>query len=89
MSDESSPRGSVPADAKYLTLVGGLMIVIIALLSFLWMKERSARIAAETELRRSRSEMNRLGEIFSRLAISPGEPPSQAASTPASHPARP
>ena len=57
-----------PTDARYFLLVGGLLVVILAALAWLWLAERARRVDAEEalmDLRRqravSRAEVMRMG----------------------------
>ena len=44
---------------RYLVLVGGLLVFIVALLAVLWVQERSRRIAAEVEIKRLQQQAAR------------------------------
>ncbi len=44
------PGGTTSQPGLQLALIGGLLVLIIALLSFLWMRERSRRFEAEIQL---------------------------------------
>ncbi len=44
------PGGATSQPALQLALIGGLLVLIIALLAFLWMRERSRRFEAEIRL---------------------------------------
>lgn len=51
MSMMSSQREPQPrADSRQLVIVGGLMLLIIGLLAFLWTRERSRRVTAQRQL---------------------------------------
>ncbi len=43
-------RTSRGADTRYLALVGGLLVLIVALLAVLWIRERTNRISAQEQV---------------------------------------
>lgn len=50
MEDSTPPRPPAGADAKYLLVVGGLLVLIVVLLAGLWLRERRRANAARAEL---------------------------------------
>ena len=50
MADEGNNRPRGGAEAKSLVFIGALLVVIVAALAVLWLKERRARIEAEREM---------------------------------------
>jgi hypothetical protein len=58
-TDSTSAQGRSPGDARYLALVAGLLIIIIAVLAALWQRERAGGLSARRELAELRSELQR------------------------------
>lgn len=46
--ESTGPSVSAQGEGKYLVVVGGLLVVICAALAVLWVRERGARVAAES-----------------------------------------
>lgn len=56
-------------ESIYLVVVAGLLVLIIALLASLWLRERSARLAAERELVEYRHRVVRMENILQALVL--------------------
>lgn len=56
-------------DGVYLGVVAGLLLLIIAMLATLWLRERSARIAAQRELTIQRRQLEQFQRILDLPAI--------------------
>ncbi len=65
------PGGETSQPALQLALIGGLLVVIIALLSFLWMRERSRRFEAEIRLAElsQKTSQDPVAELLRKMAI--------------------
>jgi predicted lysophospholipase L1 biosynthesis ABC-type transport system permease subunit len=57
---EGPPPGRSGAESMYLAIVAGLLVLILALLATLWLRERSARLAAQRELGACRRELREM-----------------------------
>lgn len=64
----ASPRPA-KSDGTYFLLVTVLMLVILASLAFLWMRERSNRIAAQADAQQLGIENTNLKEVVNRLLL--------------------
>ena len=65
---------------KYLAAVAALLVVIIALLGVLWIRERAAHIAAERQLSALRMRHDQLQAVVGQLLVpaqSPGLQPGE------------
>jgi len=66
---------------RYFLVVGVLLVLVVALLAALWVRERSARIAAESReaqlLQRCQSTEAVLTDLIRRGAIAPDSRPAQ------------
>ena len=77
MNDQSKARPTdEPSgpDAKYLAVVGGLLIIIIGVLATLWLRERARRTSAENLTARLRVENKLAGQVFLSQHIGRVEP---------------
>ncbi|MFP3937225.1 MAG: hypothetical protein ACLFVW_02705 [Phycisphaerae bacterium] len=63
-SPESPRRQGKRGDGPYLAIVAGLLILIMTLLATLWLRERSARIAAQEELTHCRRQIEQFRRIL-------------------------
>jgi len=59
-------------DGKYMMLVGGLMVVIIAMLAILWQKERRSRLLAEKNLAETRLLFEQRQQALAQMLVSEG-----------------
>ena len=57
------------SDGKYLAVVGGLLIIIIAALASLWIRERRGRILAESRLGAVQAKYEQLQSIMGQVLI--------------------
>lgn len=57
---------------RYLASVGVLLVIVIALLALLWMRERRARIAAEVNAARWQEKSKRLSGAVGDLLVKRG-----------------
>ncbi len=81
-ASNSRPTQSQPPEndgnSTYLVVVAGLLVLIIALLASLWLRERSQRLAAERELVEYRERVERLEATLRPLMIeAAAEPPEE------------
>ena len=62
MTDDrhADDAAAAASESRYLLLVGGLLVIIIMSLGWLWLSERSRRIAAERRAAEVRLELDRL-----------------------------
>lgn len=70
----TGPSVSAQGEGKYLLVVGGLLVVICAALAVLWVRERSARVAAETLAAGLQAQLQRdqLGGALREGMLPPG-----------------
>ena len=68
MNDASCSEGS---EGRFLLLVGGLLVVILALLAGLWVSMRRRALRAERELARLQQRQRRLEAILLGLTSQP------------------
>ncbi len=59
-----TPSPQSAGGVKYLATVGVLLVIIIAMLAVLWVRERRGRIAAEVAAARAETALNGLKEIL-------------------------
>ena len=52
------------AEPRYLLLVGGLLVLIIALLAFLWLQERDRRQRAQTNLQVAQDKLKKVQAVL-------------------------
>jgi len=52
------------AEPRYLLLVGGLLVLIIALLAFLWLQERGRRQRAQTNLQAAQAKLKKVQAVL-------------------------
>jgi len=55
------------ASPTYLMVVGGLLVLIIAMLAVLWMRERSRRVTAEKDLMELVERNQKMAGLFSQM----------------------
>lgn len=74
MTQTEQPTSPDQADTKYLIIVGGLLMVIIATMCLLWMRERGKRMEAESKLAEINSRDAKVQSVLSQLmGGEPGE----------------
>ncbi len=73
MTQTAQQPSTDQADTRYLLIVGGLLMVIIATMCLLWMRERGKRIEAENKLANINSRDAKLQSVLSQLVGEPGE----------------
>ena len=71
------PTQTVSFSGRYLAMVGGLLILIIAMLAVLWVRERSRRVEAETTAAELKKENAKLQFILG-MTFKGGAAPSTA-----------
>ena len=73
-----------------MALIGGILVLIVALLAYLWVRERRARVTAQCEIIRLRRRLEmseRSGALARMLLQSRGGPGPWPGSRPATRPA--
>ena len=84
------PSQPAAFSGRYLVTVGGLLVLIIAMLAVLWMRERSRRVEAEAavvQLKEKAAQLPLLLSMMTRSMPGPGSAP--AAEEPSLAPIRP
>ena len=62
------PAPAPQVDSRQFLLIGGLLVLAIALLAVLWARERRARIRAQTEVAELRQQLQAV-QTFGKLGI--------------------
>ena len=60
--EHADDAAAAAGESRYLLLVGGLLVIIIMSLGWLWLSERSRRIAAERQAAEVQLELDLLRE---------------------------
>lgn len=94
MSSQATRRPRRVRGQQQLALIGGMLVLIVALLAYLWVRERRARMTARREIIRLRRRLEmseRSAALAQMLLKSKGGlgpwPATQPATQPASRPA--
>ncbi len=70
MNDSPTPQGpNDGSDTRYLIIAGVLLVVIIASLSVLWVKERRARFEAQCRAAELKLDNDRLQDVMGKILI--------------------
>jgi hypothetical protein len=72
----SAPVPTVSFSGRYLAMVGGLLVLIIAMLAVLWVRERGRRVDAEAQVMELRRESQKLNLMLSLMTRSGAAEPS-------------
>ncbi|MDY6913881.1 MAG: hypothetical protein SVT52_05440 [Planctomycetota bacterium] len=79
---------SESSDGKYLAVVGGLLLIIIAALASLWLRERRGRILAENRLVTVQARYEQLQSIMGQVLIRQDEKQLESSDAPTQPAAR-
>ena len=70
MNDSPTPQGpNSGSDTRYLIIAGVLLVVIIASLSVLWVRERRARFEAQCRAAELKLDNDRLQDVMGKILI--------------------
>jgi hypothetical protein len=64
------PKQAVELSPRYLAVVAGLVLLIVATLAFLWTRERKRRIAAEDDAMQCAAQLDKVGAAMAQIQLS-------------------
>ncbi len=73
MTDQDVPPRSAADESKQYLVIGGLLVLIIALLATLWVRERRSRVSAEATVVQLRQQLQAIQQLSGLRTLGQGD----------------